>query len=365
MSCEQESDFTGKPAGNLAYPLISVVIPVRDEERTVGSVITSLLDQEYPQDCLEIIVCDGYSTDETYERVQKIAEQESRVTLLRNEGRLSSCGRNLGYRNARGDIILYVDGHCVIPDRHLLQSVAELFSTTGCLCLSRPQPLIPDEDSGIQAAAIATVRTSRFGHSRSSYIFADKEGFVSPVSAGAMYKRDVFEKIGEFDESFDAGEDLEFNTRVRKAGFTSFISPRLKILYHARSDLWGLFRQMKRYGRGRFALLKKHPDAFEWQMVIPVMFVVMTILALLVLAFVPPLRWSLLVVAVIAYASVLALVSSESGRFGRRGWPLYPFAFFAIYWGLGVGFIQAAFANAFSEAVRIGPDRPRRDNAAR
>jgi len=274
-------------------PFISVALPVRNEGATIEGVIDGLLRQDYPADRFEVLVCDGYSDDDTFEKAERIAGADRRVRVFRNEGRRSSAGRNVGYRNARGEIILYVDGHCVIPNDQLLHSVATLFRETGAACLCRPQPLVPDEHSGVWAAAIAAVRASRFGHSQSSHIFSEAEGFVDPSSAGAAYKREVFDTIGEYDESFDACEDVEFNLRVEKAGFKSYISPRLKILYHARRGLRGLYSQMKRYGKGRFRLLKKHPDSFEWQTLVPPAFTIGILFAVLVFVFVPPFRWIL------------------------------------------------------------------------
>lgn len=357
-------DFVSKadagPAGSLSWPFISVVLPVRNEAATIEPLLASLLAQEYPPERFEIIVCDGYSTDETYELVEKIAARDGRVILLRNEGRRSSSGRNTGYRRAIGDIVLFVDGHCIIPERHLLHSAAELFGTTGADCLCRPQPLAPDEQGNIWSAAIAAVRASRFGHSRSSFIFSETEGYVSPVSAGAAYKREVFETIGEYDESFDACEDVEFNVRVEKAGFKSYISPRMKVLYHARRGLAGLFTQMNRYGWGRFKLLRKHPDTLEWQTLVPPLFVLLTFFALLVFVFVPPLRGAVVFAAILCYVAMLAATYRAGGPFGRRGWPLYPVVLFVIYGGLGWGFIRGALVNMFSRSAPNGPGRGRR-----
>ncbi len=358
---------TGEAVTGIAVPFISVVLPVRNEAATIEALIASLLKQEYPPDKFEILVCDGYSTDETFALVEKIHETDPRVMPLRNEGRRSSAGRNVGYRHARGEIVLFVDGHCIIPDRRLLSATAELFATTGADCLCRPQPLAPDEGGGFWSAAIATVRASRLGHSRSSYIFSEEEGFVSPVSVGAAYKKDVFEIIGEYDESFDACEDVEFNVRVEQAGLQSYISPRLKIFYHARRGLGGLFAQMKRYGRGRFRLLQKHPHTLEWQTAVPALFLIATLGVLLLLAFVPPLRGPILLVALAGYLVVLTVIIQTARVENRRGWPVYPLVLFVVYWGLGWGFIRGVLVDGCAGMFRLGRDknRPRQKKPAR
>jgi len=336
---------------------ISVVLPVRNEEMTIEGVLNSLCEQEYPAERMEILVCDGFSDDRTREIVQRIAEQDKRVRLLENPGRLSSAGRNVGYRSARGDVILYFDGHCVIPSTKLLQSVTELFESTGAACLCRARPLVADDQSGLWAQAIAAVRASQFGHSQNSYIYSDHEGYISPVSVGAAYSRQVFETIGEYDESFDACEDVEFNVRVEKAGFKAYISPRLKILYHARSGLQGLFTQMQRDGRGRFHLLRKHSDYFEWQTLIPVVFVIGCLFAVLAFLTISQLRPPILALSILGYLGLLAVAIAGDKSGSRHGWPLYPLVFITIYSGLGIGFIQAAIQDSFRDAVHVGPER--------
>ncbi len=358
MTEQQDRGKISPPETKGESPFISVVLPVRNEEATIESVLRSLLAQDYPSEQCEFLVCDGYSTDRTREIVNNLAAEDSRVVLKNNPGQRSSAGRNVGYRHARGEYILFVDGHCVIPDNQLLRSVAELFASTGADCLCRPQPLVPDDNCSLTAGAIAAVRASRFGHSRSSYIYSEHEGFISPISVGAAYTRMVFETIGEYDESFDAAEDVEFNVRVEQAGFKSFISPRLKILYHARSGLGRLFRQMLRYGRGRFHLIRKHPNSFEWQTIIPPLLVFGLIFLLFVLILIPPLRGPVIALLLLAALGIWAVTIPDSKRFDRRGWPLYPAVFFAIYAGLGLGFIQAVARDSFGQAVHVGPDKP-------
>jgi GT2 family glycosyltransferase len=96
---------------------------------------------------------------------------------------------------------------------------------------------------------------------------------VSPISHGAIYKKTIFKRIGYVDETFDACEDVEFNYRVEKAGFKTYMSPQLTIKYYPRADLKGLFKQMMRYGEGRFNLIRKHPDAFKIETIAPALFV--------------------------------------------------------------------------------------------
>jgi succinoglycan biosynthesis protein ExoA len=249
-------------AGYKATPgepvFISIVIPVLNEGKHIGGVLEALLKQEYAPDKFEILVVDGGSIDETVSVATNACKTHSNVCVLRNAGRLSSSGRNIGVRAARGDVVLFIDGHCEIPDRFLLRNLSELFHKTSCEVICRPQPLEASRITDVQKA-IAIARASWLGHNPSSLIFSTtKEGFVNPESSGAAYKRDVFERIGYYDERFDACEDVDFNLRARKAGLKGFTSPSATINYYPREDITSLLRQMFRYGTGRAQLFAKH-----------------------------------------------------------------------------------------------------------
>ena len=100
------------------------------------------------------------------------------------------------------------------PDH--LQAIAAAFARSGALhCLGRPQPLDESRANPLQKA-IAAARNSRLGHHPDSFIYSAEERFVSPQSVAVAYRRDVFERVGLFDETFDACEDVEFNHRVAR-----------------------------------------------------------------------------------------------------------------------------------------------------
>lgn len=331
---------------NGQLPFITAVMPVLDEASHIRATLEQLLGQDYPRDRFEIIVADGGSRDGTTGIVEELSRLNPCLRLADNPGRRSSAGRNVGFRLGRGDYFLVVDGHCHIPGRDLFLHVAGIFSRSGADCLGRPQPLDPPGLDGFQKA-VAVARASRLGHGADSLIYADHEGFASPVSNGAAYRREVFERIGYVDESFDACEDVEFNWRAEQAGLSCYMSPRLTVKYYPRDTLGGLWRQMARYGRGRFRLFRKHPATLSAGTLIPPLFVIglaacLAGLALSVLAgsrsaalafSVPPLSYA---------ALVLAWAAAIAAKHGLRVARHLPAVFFTIHAGLGTGFLAAA-----------------------
>jgi succinoglycan biosynthesis protein ExoA len=322
-------------------PSISIVIPVRNEEMSLPTVLAAFREQDYPSELFDIIVADGMSTDCTVEQVDRLASQPGvPIKLVQNLGRLSSAGRNAGVAAASGDIILFCDGHSHVPSRTLLRDVARLFSTTGADILCRPQPLNYPGTSRFQQI-VAAARASWLGHGRDSTIYSTEfEGWVDPSSAGAIYRRDLFAKFGGFDENFDACEDVEFNHRLHRAGIKAYISPKLTIFYEPRKSLSSLFRQMIRYGRGRVRLARKYSGSSSVSQLAPA--------ALLLLVIPGPLMlftrfWGSWLAIMGVY---LATVLFESLRLLRRlrvRALLLPPVFITIHSGLGAGLISEFF----------------------
>ncbi len=314
-------------------------MPVRNEMRFIADTIKELLKQDYPKDRFEIIVADGESTDSTREIVKEIAHSHPQVILMSNPGRLPSSGRNVGFRNGKGEFFLVIDGHCKINNSHLLRDVVDCFEKSGAQCLGRSQPFIIPDKPNIQRA-IALARASRLGHSGNSFIHSHKEGFVSPVSVGCAYKREVFEKIGFVDESFDACEDVEFNYRVKKAGFKTFFSPRIAVYYHPRESIFGLWKQLMRYGEGRARFIFKHPETITLDMFIPSFFLGGIVFG--------PFLGFISKVFLLSYLAVLFLylsvISMESVRLSRGDG--FRFAlnilrvFIVVHMSLGTGLIK-------------------------
>ena len=87
---------------------ITVVMPVRNEERFIAETLTQLLEQDYPPDRYEILVADGMSDDSTRSIVRELAAKHPQIRLLDNPGMRSSAGRNVGFQSGRGDIFPFV-----------------------------------------------------------------------------------------------------------------------------------------------------------------------------------------------------------------------------------------------------------------
>ncbi|HEX5270013.1 MAG TPA: glycosyltransferase family 2 protein [Gemmataceae bacterium] len=341
-----------RPAPPAAAPFISVILPVRNEEGCVGRTLGQLLAQDYPPDRFEVLVADGRSTDSTRAVVRTVAARHPNVRLLDNPRRWSSAGRNAAVRAARGDVAVLIDGHCELDNSHYLADLARAFQQSGADCVGRPQPLDVAGASPLRRA-IAAARSSPLGHNPASFIYSSDEGFVRPQSVAVAYRREVFDRVGLFDESFDACEDVEFNHRVERAGLVCFFTPRVAVRYHPRGTLAGLFRQMARYGRGRVRLLRKHPETFSAGCFVPAAFL-LGLVAGPAAALLSPWLAAAYAGAVGVYllAVILASLCLTVKTRDARLLPWLPAVFVAIHLGAGAGILLEAVAGARREVRR-------------
>jgi succinoglycan biosynthesis protein ExoA len=321
-------------------PFISVIVPVRNEAAFIAGTLSQLLSQEYDPRLFEVLVADGGSTDATRDIVTTMQRRHTNLRLLSNGGGWSSAGRNVAIEASRGDVILLVDGHCDLDNPQYLANLADAFEESGAACVGRPQPLDVRGASRLQRA-VALARASRLGHHPSSHIYSDAEGFVPPQSVAIAYRRAVFETVGLFDESFDACEDVELNHRVAKAGLPCWFTPKVRVRYHPRGTLAGLYRQMFRYGRGRMRLLRKHRDTFSIGGFVPAAFLAGLILGPLFSMFLPIL-WIVYGGVVGFYALAVLGTSIALGLREPALLPLLPAAFVAVHLGAGAGVLWEA-----------------------
>lgn len=333
-------------------PFVSVLIPVRNERAMLPRLLEQLLAQNYPPDRYEILVVDGRSTDGTPDLVRRrFAKRAVPIRILDNPKMHASAGRNVGLSAARGEIILFLNGRCAVPSRNLLEDSVALLERTGAGCLCRPEPLLAPAatDTG---EVIAQARACWLGGD-SLHGDANHAGFADPVRGGATYRREVFARVGLFDESFECCEDLDLNTRVRQAGIHAFADPRLAVHDQPRAHVRQLFSDMLRLGRARLRLMSRYRGCFSAAWLAP--------LALLLLVpavasgwwLLPTLPAAILTVPLVAFAIAVAVASLQLGIRCGAGFAWHaPRIFSAIWLGLGIGaLLEAIHPTASAGAV--------------
>ena len=328
-------------------PLVSVIMPIRNEAGFIERSLGAVLAQDYPPDRLEVLVVDGMSDDTTREIVQRTISQGKRladdnpisnsqrratVSLLDNPSRIVPPAFNIGLRHAQGQIIVRVDGHCEVSPDYVRRCV-QLLQETGADNVGGLQRAVGEGWIG-QAIALAT--SSPFGVGNARFHYAKEPGWVDTVYLGA-YRREVFERIGGFDEEMVRNQDGEFNFRLIQAGGKIWLDPSIRSIYYGRASLRGLRRQYFQYGFYRMRTIQKRGAVPAWRQLVPAVFVFVLLGSLLLALLTGQPLWMLSVAGPYAVANGLASLWTA-----RRDWqvlPLSPLIFLTLHLAYGAGFI--------------------------
>jgi succinoglycan biosynthesis protein ExoA len=330
---------------------VTVVVACRNEEKHIEACVRSLLAQEEPQGGFEVIVADGMSEDHTRAVLDRLLQEDTRLRVLDNPRRITSAAANLGIRNARGRYVAFMSAHAHYPSDYLVRclELAERMHTdnVGGAAIA--------EATGYVQRAIAASHHSPFsvgGASWHSVLYEGKAGTVF----GGFYRRDVFDRIGMFDEEMVRNQDDELNFRLELAGGLIWQSPAIRSWYFPRSTLGGLFRQYLQYGYWKVRVMQKHGRTPAIRHLVPAVLVagltapalVAILAALGALAFkssalgtvatVLGLIWG---AGVVSYIGVLVVASITTAR--RAGWdllPILPLTFACYHVSYGIGFLQ-------------------------
>lgn len=329
---------------NGTKPLVSVLVPMRNEERHIEACLRSLAEQDYPRDRFEVLVIDGISSDRSRELAQRFAERgDIDVRLLDNPAKKTAPGLNIGLVHARGEVIVRVDAHVEVSPDFLSESIAALQETKAD-AVGGP---IESVAEGLVGEAIALAMSSPFGVGNAHFRYS-REPRYTDTAAFAAYRRDVFERIGGFAEDIDYGEDDEFNYRLGDYGGRIFLTPRIRSVYHTRSSLPALFRQYRAYGRAKVQVLRRHPAQARLRQFVPASFVgALAGLSLASPFLRPPRRALPLVMCLYLVAAVAASLRIAS----RRGWryaPVLPLAFACLHVSYGLGFLESLLSQSQS-----------------
>ncbi len=298
-------------------PFVSVVLPVRDEAPFLPRCLEALARQTYPRERFEVIVADGGSTDGSPAIAGAYAAQGLPVRVLPNPTGTTPAGLNVGVRHARGEVIVILGARAEVAPDFLAQSVAALQRTgadaVGGVVESAPWA---GQETPI-ARAIALALRSPFGVGDARYRYARREQDVDTVNYGA-YRREVFERVGLFDESMTWVEDDEFNYRLRAAGGRLVLTPSIRVRYYARPALRALWRQQFRWGLNKPKVAWRHPAQMRPRQAVPALFVATVLGSALAAPWCRPARY-LLATVLGAYTLATALATVLAGRAARRG----------------------------------------------
>ena len=230
---------------------VSIIIPCRNEEKYIGKCLDSIINQDFPKENLEVLVIDGMSEDKTKEIIEKYANQYSFIKLLENSKKFTPFGLNIGVKEAKGEIILRMDAHASYEKDYISKCLKYLkeynADNVGGILKTLPA------ENTISAEAIALSLSHPFGVGTSYFRLGAKEPREVDTVFGGCYKREVFEKIGLFNENLKRSQDIEFNLRLKRTGGKILLVPDIISYYYPKSNLEDFF--LHNFEDGTWAVL--------------------------------------------------------------------------------------------------------------
>ena len=294
------------------------------------------MQQDYPKDDLEVLFVDGMSTDHTREIIASYLPQCPYLRVLDNPQRIVPPAMNIGIRESKGDIIIRLDAHAFFPKDYfseLVKNLVELkVENVGGVCRT-----LPVNDT-VVCRSIANVLSSSFGMGNSHFRIGAKDVMEVDTVPFGCFHRDIFERIGYFDEELIRNQDDEFNGRIIKNGGKIYLLPQLVIDYYARDTIGKVYKMFYQYGLFKPLVNKKLGSPATLRQFFPLAFVLGLIVGPF-FALISP--WFL-----VAYAAVLLVYLGIATMFSLRDTRnlkqvlVQDWTYFVVHFAYGWGYIN-------------------------
>lgn len=195
------------------------------------------MENDFPHEQLEIMVVDGGSTDGTIDVINSYIDRYSFIRLIHNEKRLKPIALNIGIKASSGDVIMRIDAHAIYDNDYISKLVDGLYTESVDNVGGVRDTFVPSDGSPMEIAlseAISHPLVVGNAYYRTGVLTGKK--LVDTVFCGC-YRRDVFEKIGLFNEKLIRTQDRELNTRLIKSGGKIMLFPDVHCTYYPRTRL--------------------------------------------------------------------------------------------------------------------------------
>ncbi len=259
---------------------ISVIVPCYNEESTIQLLLDAILKQDFPIRNIEVIIADALSQDKTREKITEFASDHPQLLMkvVDNPKRTIPAAINAAAAATSGEYLVRLDAHSMPYPNYISTCIRDLENGKG-ENVGGVWEIKPGADTVI-AKAIAAAAAHPLGVGDARYRYSDQAGEVDTVPFGS-FRRDLFFRIGGFDESLLTNEDYEFNVRIRKTGGKIWLDPTIRCIYFARKNLRELAKQYWRYGFWKLQMLKRYPKTIRWRQALPPLFVLVNIFGIL------------------------------------------------------------------------------------
>lgn len=314
---------------------VTLILPIRNEGAYIGAALNAVLNQDYPGELVEILVVDGMSSDDTREIINGFQQKHPNIILLDNPGRIVPTGMNIALRQAKGDIIIRVDGHCVIAPNYVSNCVEHIIND-GVDGVGGPMETIGETPL---SQTIALAMSSPFGVGNSAFRTVSGKTMLVDTIPFPAYTRSIIQKAGLYDEELVRNQDDEYNYRIREFGGKLLLADDVRSKYYSRGSLSRLWKQYFQYGFYKVRVLQKHPKQMSLRQFVPPLFVLSLLITIMLALAV---KWGWIVLAFLTGSYTISNFVASIDLGVKKGWQcvwLLPFAFTTIHISYGTGFL--------------------------
>lgn len=246
------------------HPSVSVVMPIRNEERHLRAAVERVLEQHYPGE-LEVVLSVAPSEDRTRAVAGELAATDSRIVVVDNPTGFTPAGLNIAIATASHDIIVRVDGHGELNEGYITHAVETLEDTGAANVggLMDAQGRTPLEQ------AIASAYNSRVGLGGGGFHLSSTPAGPARTVFLGVFRREALADVGGFDETLHRAQDWELNHRLRLAGHVVWFTPGLRVVYRPRSSIRALASQFFLTGRWRREVVRRNPETLSLRYLAP------------------------------------------------------------------------------------------------
>lgn len=311
--------------------LVSIIVPIRNEEKYINKCIQSIFKQDYPFENIEVIFVDGLSEDKTNEIVREYVEKyPGKIKLLNNPNKTVPYAMNIGIEDSVGEYIVRLDAHSEYSSDYISMCISTIEKTdadnVGGLAITRGHGLIGD--------AFAKVLSSKFGVGNSGFRTNASSGYCDTVPFGT-FKRETFLKYGLYDERLIRNQDYELNYRIRKSGGKIYLNSDIELTYYCRNTISGILKQSYENGKWNVITSKLCPGSMSIRHFIPLFFLLSLMILPILMVFTSVFGW-LFAIELGLYFTLATLFSIKiASKVSKTFLILILFPIFHISYGWG------------------------------
>ncbi len=268
-------------------PTVSVIMPVYNESKYIAKCIDSLLMQDYPIDDMEWVFVDGASPDNTKEIIgQYIERYPDLIRVYDNPNKTVPYAMNIGIQNTTGKYIVRLDAHAEYQNDYISQCVHFLDTTDA----DNVGGHFNTKARTVMGSRIALMLSSKFGVGNAQFRVRGKDGYVDTVPFGA-FRREIFDRVGLFDERFTRNQDNELNWRIRKSGGKIYITEKIQLTYYCRDTIGTINKMGYINGKWNIITMALCFGAMGVRHFVPLCFLLSLVLMPMICVFLPFMWW--------------------------------------------------------------------------